>query len=239
MSDDEDTYVIPLRDQRVFGAGVKRKRINFVPPAPDTDEPTRSRVSSSVADRYLSTVIQQETVALALPNDAPIERSASFPEPRGDTSQQTFEDSLKESEKLCEICKLPMTDPPPDPRGGSLTTSHATSIAHQVCLKHSRPPSHLDRDRLGLQYLAAYGWDPNARNGLGTTSQGIAAPIKAVQKNDTLGIGILFDRAKTRKVVKPKKLNAKEAREMDDQSRRKGQRLQELFYANDDLQRYL
>ena len=62
--DDED-YFVPLEDQRVFGAGIKRKRVPFVraagdlhttaPSAPTSNTPTRS-----VADIYSSIVLSKK-----------------------------------------------------------------------------------------------------------------------------------------------------------------------------------
>jgi hypothetical protein len=68
--------------------------------------------------------------------------------------------------------------------------AHAASLAHQVCLAHSHPPSHLDRTRMGLLHLRARGWDPDARQGLGPEGRGIAYPVKAVAKGDRLGVGM-------------------------------------------------
>lgn len=58
---DDDEYEIPLRDQRYFGAGIKRKRIQFVSStsqeAASTSLPTTP--STSAADRYLSIVLKK------------------------------------------------------------------------------------------------------------------------------------------------------------------------------------
>ncbi|KPI35522.1 uncharacterized protein AB675_10924 [Cyphellophora attinorum] len=64
-ADDED-YFVPLEDQRVFGAGIKRKRIAFVPATDDATTTsaipsTTSPPKTTVADRYLSIVLQVPT----------------------------------------------------------------------------------------------------------------------------------------------------------------------------------
>ncbi len=58
MSDD-DVYEIPLQDQRVFGAGIKRKRVKFVPSTtPTTSVPTGPSISS-IGDAYLKMVLKE------------------------------------------------------------------------------------------------------------------------------------------------------------------------------------
>ena len=71
--------------------------------------------------------------------------------------------------------------------------------------------------------------------------EGIIVPIKTKVKSDNLGVGIelpkMKDRAgRERKVVK---LGAKEVREMEARGARKRERLQQAFYGNDDLEKYL
>ena len=58
MSDDKDST--PLEAQRVFGAGLKRKRIDFVPAESlsSTDVAPQPNTSSSIGDRYLSIVLK-------------------------------------------------------------------------------------------------------------------------------------------------------------------------------------
>ena len=138
---------------------------------------------------------------------------------------------------LCEICSLPLsstTTKPPHP--------HEASLAHQVCLKHSHPPSNLDRSRLGLRYLQSQGWDPDSRLGLGAQSQGIQFPIKAKPKDDKMGLGLVFPREKGAGIVKKdvkEKLDAGKVRKLEERDRRKREKLQELFYRSEDLDRYL
>lgn len=220
MSDDE--YEIPLRDQRVFGAGIKRKRVKFVSSSSAASTTTTSPSKSSaqdVASRYLS---------LVLPSDTAPSMTAST----------TFENA-----STCEICKLPLTTNNPD-----ATTSHDTTLAHQVCLPHSHPPSYLDRNRKGLSILSAYGWDPDSRLGLGSAGQGIQFPVKVKEKSDKLGVGVVVPsdvemrkRAEQRAKGKEerRKLDAGRVRKKTVEEGRKRERLQREFYGSHETERYL
>lgn len=238
MEDDDygDDYEIPLEQKRPFGAGIKRKRIEFVK-ASDPDlsktESTRYEESgSSISDLYLSLVLPDE------------KRSASEP--------------LPSVPQTCAVCNLVVTDDEPSEEveredaavskrpkdsGKSITTRqrHEASIAHQVCLAHSHPPSALDRSRMGLTYLSSHGWDPDARKGLGSSGQGMQYPLKAKAKEDTFGLGLEIPKNLKGKVVekKPVTLDAKKSKKKAESDRKKGEKLRELFYGNDDLQKYL
>ena len=68
FSDDEE-YTIPLKDKRVFGAGIKRKRVHFVPATHDGDEAVPTSTANrrallgtreSAAERYLRIVLKGE-----------------------------------------------------------------------------------------------------------------------------------------------------------------------------------
>jgi hypothetical protein len=99
-------------------------------------------------------------------------------------------------------------------------------LAHQVCLTHSHPPSHLDRNRKGLAYLSSYGWDPDARVGLGASGQGIQYPIKSKPKDDKLGIGVVLPKeADRRKKEKVEKLDAGKIRKLHEKDKKKAERL--------------
>jgi hypothetical protein len=227
MSDDE--YEIPLQDQRVFGAGLKRKCIHFVPSTTSsgTLPPQPAAGSTSVGDRYLSLVLSKATS-----KDSATPNSSSTSPPNEDSPPDDTPPP-----PLCEICSLPLssaTTKPPHP--------HEATLAHQVCLKHSHPPSHLDRSRLGLRYLQAQGWDPDSRLGLGAQGQGIQFPIKAKLKDDKMGLGLVFPGDMGAGVVKKEvkeKLDAGKVRKLEERDRRKREKLQDLFYRSEDLDRYL
>lgn len=234
MEDDEG-YHVPLQDQRVFGAGVKRKRVPFVPARTDAPPISTSSPSSKIGDRYLSVVLQNTDLAkgdITPKGFSPEHVDATA---KGRTGAGSAEDSTERV--LCEICRLPMEQT--NRTMVSSSRPHEASLAHQVCLAHSYPPSHLDRTRKGLQYLSSYGWDPDSRLGLGITGEGIRVPIKAQPKNNTVGLGAEKQLQTRKPSEKKQKLDAKQVRQNEQEDRRKRERLQELFYRNDDVEKYL
>jgi hypothetical protein len=241
MSDD-DEYEIPLQDQRAFGAGIKRQRVRFVPSSSSAtpDVRTSSTPAKSISDFYLGLVLPAESEN----TDKLLTASASL--------NATTEESLLA--QICEVCKLPLSSLPPSSQTtsddidsadhpvvkGTSTHLHEASLAHQVCLAHSHPPSHLDRNRKGLAYLASYGWDPDSRQGLGASGQGIQFPIKTKAKDNKMGIGVVLpEESERRKKVKLKKLDAGKIKKLDAKDRKRSERLREMFYQNDDVERYL
>ncbi|KAL8920042.1 MAG: hypothetical protein Q9208_006497 [Pyrenodesmia sp. 3 TL-2023] len=235
MADEgEDEYLVPLQDQRVFGAGIKRKKINFVSPRkPESLLPEASKPRAG--DRYL---------AIVLGKTGGIEDGKEL---HSEEAQHRLEHPATDAEsprgqEVCETCNLPMVSDTVG-LGGLETTNvkpHESSLAHQVCLEHSHPPSHLDRNRQGFKYLTTYGWDPDSRQGLGATGTGIRIPIKAKPKSDTLGLGVLGP-AFSNGVSKPppKKLDAKRIREADVKGRKDREKLRNMFYQSDEVDKYL
>ncbi|KAJ9651994.1 hypothetical protein H2198_008736 [Neophaeococcomyces mojaviensis] len=223
-----DDYFVPLVDQRVFGAGIKRKRVAFVPATADKNTlPRTDAKKSSAGDTYLSIVLRKNTEI-----SSHVGSAASAP---------LSANELNAAE--CPICGQPLSNV----RGND--DNHETSIAHQVCLEHSHPPSHLDRSRTGLRYLQDYGWDPDARKGLGAQQEGIRIPIKAKQKHDTSGIGIALKneddepKRKRKNLRTPAqeetvKLNAKEVRKVEIEKKKRAEKLRRSIYG-DDLSAYL
>src|SRR2546423_10532656 len=230
MADEDDEYFLPLQDQRVFGAGIKRKKVAFVPPSSlESVDPNASKTAATTSrDRYLS-IIQKS---------------------RGEEVHAAERQSLSTThnaeavQALCIICHLPLstsdlstgTETSPT----TLKTSHESSIAHQVCLTHSYPPSHLDREHVGLKYLSSYGWDPDSRKGLGAKGEGIRAPIKGKIKNDTSGLGVdAMKGANTQKQKQPViRLNAKQVREQEAAAKKREAQLRDAVYGQD-LAQYL
>jgi hypothetical protein len=132
--EDED-YFIPLEDQRVFGAGIKRKRIPFVRPAYEDStfkltsassrdsSATQSR-ATSVADQYLSIVLSKKnptnivdaassaSTPLETPplNDQDTTATTSSHHDSSDTGISTSdaEPIVHPTTQVCEICKLPL-----------------------------------------------------------------------------------------------------------------------------------
>lgn len=221
--DDNDRFEdeeceLPLHQPRAFGAGLHRKPIAFLPAKAgglsSTSEATAS--SKSVADLYLDIVLSKETKSnLATP----------------DTT----------TPPMCEICQLPLDEKIAGSAAGtSHSRPHEASLAHQVCLAHSHPPSALDRSRLGLSVLQSQGWDPDSRGGLGVTHQGMQYPIKVKEKHDNLGIGVKVPKKlEAYKRDKPQKLDAGKVRKMAAEDKKRRERLQRQFYGNGEVEKYL
>ncbi len=222
MSQQEDEYFIPLQDLQVFGAGIRRKRVAFVRAESEPSPASQATPQSSLGDRYL---------AIVLPQDP----DSKKPEEQSDDAQ---EHSTASETAMCAICNLPIT--------ASISSvparPHESSLAHQVCLSHSHPPSHLDREHVGLKYLSSYGWDPDARLGLGASGTGIRAPVKGKVKNDTVGLGVKDgDRVSVRVEKDAKKkmrLNAKQMRLQEAAGKKREMQLKDAFYGRD-LDAYL
>lgn len=250
--DDED-FFLPLEDQRVFGAGIRRKRVPFVRSSQhelNTTTPARPSSTPSgpnIADRYLSIVLKQPDMASAsssttgsresspparTTHSAPPASEAIYPPPPHPPSQAVDH---------CEICNLPL----PTEQRSTDGHPHEATLAHQACLAHSHPPSHLDRTRAGLRYLSTYGWDPDSRLGLGAAGrEGIREPLKGRIKNDTAGLGVGLDADGDRIPPPPppkkvQKLNAKQARKGAVEARKRGDRLRKMFFQSDEVLKYL
>ncbi|KAJ5719233.1 hypothetical protein N7493_007688 [Penicillium malachiteum] len=278
--EDED-YFLPLEDQRMFGAGIRRKRVPFVRSG-ELNTTSTSKSGTSVSNAYLSIVLKnnKSNTSPSTPTNIPSNENL-IPPPRtthsappGETispllspnsmppSQTGLECQNKDQNQVqdptpaefCEVCNLPLsTDPTSDQDESTKDQAsepkprpHEASLAHQLCLKHSHPPSHLDRTRTGMRYLQTYGWDPDSRLGLGATGrEGIREPLKGRIKNDTAGLGagldkdgdpILVRKVEPKKVVK---LNAKEVRRREMEAKRKGEKMRNLFFQSDEVLKYL
>lgn len=228
MPEDEhdDNYDdVPLQHKKPFGSGLRRNEIKFVPASSEdpkvTEQSGEEAQGRSISDFYLNIVLKR-------------------PEPSAQVASGAHEAIVEE---VCEICKVPLTSTPAGSTGpGSARPSlHEASIAHQVCLAHSHPPSALDRNRMGLAVLESQGWDPDARTGLGVAGQGAQYPVKAKPKDDHLGIGVVVPknfRVKKEK-EKPKLLDAKKVRKMAADDRKRTDRLQQQIFGRADLERYL
>ncbi|PYH77334.1 hypothetical protein BO82DRAFT_386637 [Aspergillus uvarum CBS 121591] len=286
MPDDpaeEEDYFLPLEDQRVFGAGIRRKRVPFVrssdPDLHTTDSALRRNAAPStetttgatIANRYLSIVLSKSATPTPAPEEPASDSTATLPTtnppsaraaspqshpappstptlPPPSPRQDQQDNKANPTSQICEICNLPLTassepaSETPTPIGPN-ARPHEASLAHQLCLTHSHPPSHLDRTRPGLRYLAAYGWDPDSRLGLGAPGrEGIRAPVKGKVKVDTVGLGVAghnSDDEEAHQKRKRVKLNAKEVRRGQVDARKRGERLRELFYQDERILRYL
>jgi G-patch domain len=223
--EEEEEYFLPLQDQQVFGAGIRRKRVPFVYAQSESATTSQAYPNPGLGEKYLSIVLPQS------------------PE-KAENTQECLKESRKDkvaatsSEVICAICSLPIASA--TPTSSSPSKPHDSSIAHQVCLSHSHPPSHLDRENVGVRYLSSYGWDPDARLGLGTTGTGIRTPIKSKIKNDTVGLGVKDgDRVRVQKESKGTvRLNAKQLRILEIAEKKREAKLRQDFYGKD-LDAYL
>lgn len=232
MSNSDEEYTIPLQDQRAFGAGLKRKRVQFVRSSETTPATSSSAISygHKVSKTYLGLVLPQSSGGVE-------EQSSKADASLAETKPQ-----------ICETCSLPI---PPLPS----STPHAALLAHQLSLPHSHPPSSLSPRRTGVRMLRDQGWDPNARTGLGAHGEGIRYPIKAKEKNDKLGIGATMPKPKrdvlelSRGVGQAKSRQEKENEEgkkkkgwvkkKAEEEKQRSNRLQQLFYESEEVSKYL
>ncbi|KAH8161171.1 hypothetical protein CIB48_g7093 [Xylaria polymorpha] len=223
-SDNDEGDEIPLQHKRPFGSGLSRKQVIFVPASSgdlnSIGESKRKKPepSKSVSDIYLSIVLPKE-----------IKEAVSVDETNTGRAD------------ICDICRLPVNaNADMVGTGKSSSRPHEASIAHQVCISHSHPPSAVDRSRMGLGVLQAQGWDPDTRTGLGALNQGISFPIKAKPKNNTLGLGVKVPKdmaVKTKE--KPQMLNAKKVRKMAAEDKKRHEKLRHQLYGNSEVERYL
>ncbi|KAK5988165.1 hypothetical protein PT974_12305 [Cladobotryum mycophilum] len=223
--DDSEDDDIPLHHRRPFGAGLKRKRVEFVKATdPDAGNSVigQSKAASSIGDLYASIVLGKSSPA------TPAKSESCNPAESTSTSTSVLPEN-KEEPPLCAVCLLPIT---------TSMRQHEASLAHQVSVAHSHPPSALDRSRMGLRALESQGWDPDSRLGLGRDGEGMRFPIKPAVKEDTLGIGAtLPDKREIKEKSKP--LTTKERGALEDKERKRGERLQAEIYGRIDVEKYL
>ena len=242
MADSDEDYYLPLQDQRVFGAGIKRKKINFIPASTSESPLPTSSQKNDIGSRYLSIVLPKSTSQS--PNGTPTTTPGVSGQASDQPSDQTAEEAPRQhlgqpstSADLCPICALPLSTP----------STHESSLPHQLCLQHVHPPSHLPREHIGLRYLTTHGWDPDSRLGLGALQEGITVPIKARDKQDTAGLREQENEdevARKKKDVKREskekivRLDARELRKRDGEARKRAAMLRANFYGPD-LEKYL
>jgi hypothetical protein len=220
-SSPEDEPAIIKRDFRPSSTSKNRQPINFIR-ASNTERITSINPSTpqGLGDSYLAVVLgPSHSDTSATTSSSPTSRNLDAP-------------------KLCEVCNLPLPDLSSD------DAPHATSIAHQVCLAHTHVPSALDRRRKGLAYLEEYGWDPDARKGLGKDGEGILFPLQPKERSDRAGIAEREDnekekRRKAVKIEKEKKLSAGQVKKAAVEEKKKAEKLRKLFYMDDEVLKHL
>ncbi|KAL9022753.1 MAG: hypothetical protein Q9185_000015 [Variospora sp. 1 TL-2023] len=230
LPDEQNDYSVPLQQQTVFGAGIRRRKIKFVASSNDSKEESAPEVPIlGAGERYLAIVLNK--------SNAHSDRERKTHQANTTLLRKVVSEADHGSHAVCDICRLPLNLAK---AGEAFHKPHETSLAHQVSLEHSYPRSHLDRNRQGLKYLSSYGWDPDERLGLGASGTGIRIPIKPKPKNDTLGLGS-DSTSPPNKVVKPtaRKLDAKQTRRGEVQAQKDWERLRSLFYQHEDVVNHL
>lgn len=136
---------------------------------------------------------------------------------------------------ICGICEAPVTE--------SDDRAHFLSHVHQAALPNAPIPSGVDRTRMGLKYLQKHGFDVDSRIGLGASGKGMLFPIIPKAKSDKLGLGVDKKRVEMEKkeALAPQnvKLDAGKVRKLAEAQKKKHERLQEMFYGDDKVERYL
>ncbi|KAJ5339472.1 hypothetical protein N7452_006200 [Penicillium brevicompactum] len=237
--EDYDDFNLPPETQRPFTSGIRRKPVPFVRSSNlDTTSTPSTSSGRSIADTYLSIVMKQApSTSPSTPARAPSPTRATNSAPATAQATPLSEPIPEPAPELCDVCKLPL--------GTNPSTPHEASLAHQVCVTHSHPPSHIDRTRAGFRYLANQGWDPDERLGLGASGrEGIREPIKASMKFDTAALGTGFDQdgdplPKKAAPVKVQKLNAKQVRKKAAEDRARGEKIMRAFNQDERVLKYL
>lgn len=209
---DKDISTEPFTSHRAYGRGLWRNPISFVPATPSTTPAPSPPISGqSIAQKYL---------AIMFPNGQPAREPDACP--------------------LCGICGAPVKET--DHR------IHFLSAAHQAALPRAPVPSAIDRTRMGLKYMQSYGWDVDARVGLGAHGEGMLFPLVPKEKRDKLGLGV--DRKaeeRRRGLMKGRgvarqgeiSLDAGKIQKLAKVEKRKHDKLQRMFYGNDEVEKYL
>ncbi|KAJ4990028.1 g-patch domain-containing protein [Stagonosporopsis vannaccii] len=210
--DDADISTAPFTSHSAYSRGLWKEPIAFVPAAPEAQPaPSNTTDGQSIAQKYL---------AIMFPNGQPTPAPDSYP--------------------LCGICGDPVKEA--DHR------VHFLSAAHQSALPRAPIPSAIDRTRMGLKYMQSYGWDVDARVGLGVRGEGMLFPLVPKEKRDKLGLGIDKKAEERRKrlvngrgVAKSGeiRLDAGKMQTLAKVEKRKHEKLQKMFYGNDEVEKYL
>lgn len=208
--DDADISTLPFASHAAYGRGLWKNPIQFVSAVPEAPSTATPSHGNTLAEKYL---------AIMFPNGQPPPRPEAYP--------------------ACGICGEPVKEQ--DPR------MHYLSPAHQAALPRTHIPSAIDRTRMGLKYMSKHGYDVDARLGLGASGQGMLFPLVPKEKRDKLGLGIdKKEHEKKRALggasvadVKEGRLDAGKVRKMAKVEKKKHDKLQRMFYGNDEVEKYL
>jgi hypothetical protein len=207
---DADVSTAPFVEHPAYGRGLWKNPIQFVSAAPDAPIEAAPGNGSTLAEKYM---------AIMFPNGQPQPKPEAYP--------------------LCGICGQPVKEQ--DQR------MHYLSPAHQAALPRAPIPSAIDRTRMGLKYMSKHGYDVDARVGLGAAGQGMLFPLMPKEKRDKFGLGIdKKEHEKKRALggasaadVKEGKLDAGKIRKLATIEKKKHEKLQRMFYGNDEVEKYL
>ena len=208
--DDADVTTIPFAQQPAYGRGLWKNPIQFVSAAPDTPITAAPGKGNTLAEKYM---------AIMFPNGQPQPKADAYP--------------------ACGICGEPLKEQ--DQR------IHFLSPAHQAALPRAPIPSAIDRTRMGLKYMSKHGYDVDARVGLGASGQGMLFPLVPKEKRDKFGLGIDKKQHEKKRAlggasaadVKEGRLDAGKVRKLAKVEKRKHDKLQRMFYGNDEVEKYL
>ncbi|KAF2272610.1 uncharacterized protein EI97DRAFT_348248, partial [Westerdykella ornata] len=135
------------------------------------------------------------------------------------------------SHPICPTCGEPITQA--DER------AHFLSLGHQMSLPRTHTPSAIDRSRMGLKYMEKFGFDVDARRGLGASGEGILHPIIPKEKRDTYGLGIKGTVATVGTEQLKEVLDAGGVKKKAAEEKKKAEKLRRMFYGDDDKEKYL
>jgi len=238
-SDPEFSKPLHHRHPRFIGASIKRKRIDFVPQSRSSDQPTVLTPKCPAGDRYLSIVLPSHQSSNHDREDTDLRRNGSTwgarsapPDAPEETDEQDERQDPAETDidfPICHICHLPVTN-----------ALHTSSLAHQVCLPHVHPPSNLDRHRKGIAVMSIYGYDPDARLGLGAAGDGRLYPIQPQKREKNWGVGtnLMADAVKKDKGkvgVKDKQITRHEKVKKEQERRAKEEKMRSLIFGKDEV----
>ena len=267
VDDHDDEYdEIPLHRLRPFGAGIKRKRIEFVPQSSATESTLTASpaAKASLGDVYLSIVLPKKKQAVAvqeeadrgavitkgdvedshgattdrpgLPAKVRIVPAPPAPAPAvlsvdASSGPSSHASDPNTKSTICPTCNQSVD--PNDP------TAHSTTLHHQLSLPHSHPPSALNRTSMGYTYLSSYGFDVDARLGLGASGSGRLHPVRASNRADKDKLGIGATKEEKTERIRREGLDAGEAKKMEEGKKKKEQRMRDLVYGSDEVNKYL
>ncbi|KAF2704521.1 hypothetical protein K504DRAFT_118409 [Pleomassaria siparia CBS 279.74] len=130
---------------------------------------------------------------------------------------------------LCGVCGAPVKE---DQR------AHMMTPVHQSAVPRAPVPSSIDRTRMGLKYLKKHGFDVDSRMGLGVNGQGMLFPIVPKEKRNKHGLGVQIQKGTVEKQAMVR-LDAGKVRKMVESDKKKHERLQRMFYADEKVDKYL